>query len=62
MRTSYPNIENTALPLSYSDFMSLYEEYGTEEVKTQLEAINANIGKYKYSDINAIIRGNLEDI
>ena len=62
MRTSYPNIENTALPLSYGDFMSLYEEYGTEEVKTQLEAINANIGKYKYSDINAIIRGNLEDI
>lgn len=62
MRTSYPNIENTALPLSYADFMSLYEEYGTEEVKTQLEAINANIGKYKYSDINAIIRGNLEDI
>lgn len=62
MRTSYPNIENTALPISYADFMSLYEEYGTEEVKTQLEAINANIGKYKYSDINAIIRGNLEDI
>ena len=62
MRTSYPNIENTALPLSYADFMSLYEEYGTEEVKTQIEAINANIGKYKYSDINAIIRGNLEDI
>lgn len=62
MRTSYPNIENTALPLSYADFMSLYEEYGTEEVKNQLEAINANIGKYKYSDINAIIRGNLEDI
>ena len=62
MRTSYPNIENTALPLSYGDFMSLYEEYGTEEVKSQLEAINANIGKYKYSDINAIIRGNLEDI
>lgn len=62
MRTSYPNIENTALPLSYGDFMSLYEEYGTEEVKNQLEAINANIGKYKYSDINAIIRGNLEDI
>ncbi len=62
MRTSYPNIENTALPLSYADFMSLYEEYGTEEVKAQLEAINANIGKYKYSDINAVIRGNLEDI
>ena len=62
MRTSYPNIENTALPLSYADFMSLYEEYGTEEVKNQLEAINANIGKFKYSDINAIIRGNLEDI
>ena len=62
MRTSYPNIENTALPLSYADFMSLYEEYGTGEVQNQLEAINANIGKYKYSDINAIIRGNLEDI
>ena len=61
MRTSYPNIENTALPLSYGDFMSLYEEYGTEEVKTQLEAINANIGKYKYSDINAVLRANLED-
>lgn len=62
MRTSYPNIENTALPLSYADFMSLYEEYGTEEIKTQLEAINANIGKYKYSDINAVIRANLEDL
>ena len=62
MRTSYPNIENTALPLSYVDFMSLYEEYGTEEVKTQLEAINANIGKYKYSDINAVLRANLEDL
>ncbi len=62
MRTSYPNIENTALPLSYADFMSLYEEYGTEEVKTQLEAINANIGKYKYSDINAVLRANLEDL
>ena len=62
MRTSYPNIENTALPLSYADFMSLYEEYGTEEVKNQLEAINANIGKYKYSDINAVLRANLEDL
>ena len=62
MRTSYPNIENTALPLSYADFMSLYEEYGTEEVKSQLEAINANIGKYKYSDINAVLRANLEDL
>ena len=62
MRTSYPNIENTAMPLSYADFMSLYEEYGTGEVQNQLEAIDANIGKYKYSDINAIIRGNLEDI
>ena len=62
MRTSYPNIENTALPLSLGDFMSLYTDFGTEEIKNQLEAINANIGKYKYSDINAIIRGNLEDI
>ena len=62
MRTSYPNIENTALPLSYGDFMSLYTDFGTEEIKNQLEVINANIGKYKYSDINAIIRGNLEDI
>ena len=62
MRTSYPNIENTALPLSYGDFMSLYTDFGTEEIKNQLEAINTNIGKYKYSDINAIIRGNLEDI
>ena len=62
MRTSYPNIENTALPLSFGDFMSLYTDFGTEEIKNQLEAINANIGKYKYSDINAIIRGNLEDI
>lgn len=62
MRTSYPNIENTALPLSYADFMSLYTDFGTEEIKNQLEAINANIGKYKYSDINAIIRGYLEDI
>ena len=62
MRTSYPNIENTALPLSYGDFMSLYTDYGTEEIKNQLEAINANIGKYKYSDINAVLRANLEDI
>ena len=62
MRTSYPNIENTALPLSYGDFMSLYIDFGTEEIQNQLEVINANIGKYKYSDINAIIRGNLEDI
>ena len=62
MRTSYPNIENTALPLSYGDFMSLYTDFGTEEIQNQLEVINANIGKYKYSDINAIIRGNLEDI
>ena len=62
MRTSYPNIDNTARPLSYGDFMSLYTDFGTEEIKNQLEVINANIGKYKYSDINAIIRGNLEDI
>ena len=62
MRTSYPNIENTALPLSYGDFMNLYIDFGTEEIQNQLEVINANIGKYKYSDINAIIRGNLEDI
>lgn len=62
MRISYPNIENTALPLSYGDFMSLYTDFGTEEIKNQLEVINANIGKYKYSDINAVIRGNLEDI
>ena len=62
MRTSYPNIENTALPLSFGDFMSLYTDFGTEEIKNQLEVINANIGKYKYSDINAVIRGYLEDI
>lgn len=62
MRTCYPNIENTALPLSYGDFMSLYTDFGTEEIKNQLEAINANIGKYKYSDINAVIRANLEDL
>ena len=42
--------------------MSLYTDFGTEEIQNQLEVINANIGKYKYSDINAIIRGNLEDI
>ena len=62
MRTSYPNIENTALPLSYGDFMSLYTDFGTEEIQNQLEVINANIGKYKYSDINAVLRANLEDL
>lgn len=61
MRETYPNIEQAAQPLGYQDFMALYAEYGFEDVEAQLQAINANIGKYKYSDINSIIRTNLMD-
>lgn len=61
MRETYPNIEQAAQPLGYQDFMALYADYGFEEVEAQLQAINANIGKYKYSDINSIIRTNLMD-
>lgn len=61
MRKNYPNIETTAKPLSFSDFMALHKEYGTEEMEAQLAVINENIGKYKHSDINAVIRYNLSE-
>lgn len=59
MRRQYPEIENTALPLSYEDYMQMIREYGVESVTAAIEAMYGVIFKYRKSDIAKVIKNYL---
>lgn len=64
MRATHPEIENTALPLSYEDYMELVkdEEYGgVDVVESALVAIESEIWKYRKTDIRYVIRRMIEN-
>ena len=58
MRVTFPEIENTALPLSYDDYMRLIgenKEY-VEQVTEALYTIDGEIWKYRKSDIAKVVQ------
>lgn len=61
MRKTHPEIENTALPLSYEDYMMLYKEYGTCAIDAALAYIEKDIYMYRKSDIAQVLRTKLTD-
>lgn len=56
MREKHTEIEFTEVPLTFDGYMRLQREYGMEEVCNQLDYIDANIGKFRSSDIEKTIR------
>lgn len=60
MRENHAEIEHTEKPLTFDGYMRLRNEYGDDEVCERLDYIDANIGKYRQSDIEAQIRYYLE--
>lgn len=61
MRRVYPEIENTALPLSYEDYMELFNQYGHAEVSTMLDEIQKDIYMYRKADIAQVIKARLKE-
>ena len=61
MRSVHPEIENTALPLSYEDYMELFNEFGNAEVGAVLDAIEKDIYMYRKADIALVIRQQLRE-
>lgn len=61
MRKNYPDIENTALPLSYSDFVTLRNDYGQDDLLNALDAIYREIYRYRKADINQVLKSYLND-
>jgi hypothetical protein len=59
MRNNFPEIENTALPLSFEDYMQLIQGENVENVTNALTEINREIYKYRKSDIAHVIRAML---
>ena len=59
MRANFPEIENTALPLSYEDYMQLVQGENVENVTNALTEINREIYKYRKSDIAQVVRAML---
>lgn len=63
MRTNHSEIENTALPLSYEDYMEIvgsnYEHVYL--VNVILDDIDQNIWKYRKSDIASVIKAKLKE-
>ena len=56
MRENHPEIEFTEKPLTCEGYIRLQKQYGKDEVLNQLDYIDANIGKFRQSDIEASIR------
>ena len=56
MRENHTEQENCLKPLSFDGYMRLQREYGKDEVCFQLDYIDANIGRFLQSDIEASIR------
>lgn len=63
MRLTYPEIENTALPLSYDDYIKLVGEnyQNVEKVSNALTDIVAEVWKYRKSDIASVVKQKLLD-
>lgn len=61
MRKQYPEIENTALPLSYEDYIQLVNEHGVDTVTAMLDKIYGEIYRYRKSDIAHVMRSFMED-
>ena len=61
MRKTHPEIENTALPLSYEDYMEFYKEYGTCSIDAALAYIEKDIYRYRKSDIASVLRTILQE-
>lgn len=59
MRANYPEIEATALPLSYEDYMELIKGDHIEDVTNALTNIHNEIYKYRRSDIAQVIKAML---
>jgi hypothetical protein len=59
MRANFPEIENTALPLSFEDYMQLIQGENVENVTNALTEINREIYKYRKSDIAQVVRAML---
>ena len=59
MRANYPEIEATALPLSYEDYMELVKGDHIEDVTNALTNIHNEIYKYRRSDIAQVIKAML---
>ena len=62
MRSVHPEIENTALPLSYEDYMELFNEYGNAEVGAVIDEIEKDIYMYRKADIAQVIRQRLKEM
>ena len=56
MRENHAEIEYTEKPLTFDGYMRLQNEYGMDEVCNQLDYIDANIGRFRKSDIEASIK------
>ena len=61
MRKTHPEIENTALPLSYEDYMQFYEEYGTCAIDAALAYIEKDIYMYRKVDIAQVLKSVLTE-
>ena len=61
MRKTHPEIENTALPLSYEDYMQFYEEYGTYAIDAALAYIEKDIYMYRKADIAQVLKSVLTE-
>ena len=51
MRKTYPNIEEARKPLTYDEYLRLFNEYSRDELREQLEYLNENIVRYRNSCI-----------
>lgn len=56
MRDNHGQIGFVEKPLTCDGYIRLQKQYGRDEVINQLVYIDANIGRFKYSDIEASIR------
>ena len=61
MRQNYPDIENTALPLSYADFVVLRKDYGQEELLNAIDVMYREIYRYRKADIAQVLKSYLAD-
>ena len=61
MRKNYPDIENTALPLSYADFVVLRQDYGQEDLLNAIDVMYRDIYRYRKADIAQVLKSYLAD-
>lgn len=61
MREKFPDIENSALPLSFEDGKELIERYRTEDVEYVLGEINREFYRYRFKSIAEVAKTMLQD-